>query len=575
MIKDDLRSLFEYAWPYRWPLALAGGLMLVQSAASLAVPWLVGQLTTVLFGPGRAALSLNTMFGVQAALFVGYGSLNMGHGYVLDRVEQQVTSKLRVRVYEHLQSLPLDFYHQRRKGEALDLLTYDVETVGSFVGTTLISMAPLVLTCLGAFVMMMRVVWLLAGLVGLTVPLFFLVLKVNCRQVRPLSAELADARARANATAEENFSLLPIIKAFNRETDASTRYHDQVSHLADLNTRHFLLHSRLAPIMQLVSTAGILIVLWLASQKVITGRLGSAELVSFVMYSLLLTRRMSAFASAYAVLQYARAAMARLLGVLAVVPETQQHSKGTLPRVKGAIEFQQVCFAYAGRPKVFDRLTLTVAPGETVGLTGCNGAGKSTLVNLLMRFSAAQSGKILIDGTDISTVSLASLRTQIGLVPQSVLLFNRSVRDNIAYGRPNATQYGIEEAAHVAGAHDFIIGLPDGYETTIGERGVTLSGGQQQRIALARALLTDPPILILDEATAMFDPAGEDEFVALSEATLTDRTVLLITHRAASLALADRIVLIERGGAREVEPGGRHQYATAAANGRTMTPHRR
>jgi subfamily B ATP-binding cassette protein MsbA len=575
MIKDDLRSLFGYAWPYRWPLALAGGLMLVESAASLAVPWLVGQLTTTLFGTGRAVLSLNAMFGLQAALFAGYGSLSMAHGYLFARVEQQVISQLRVRVYEHLQLLPLDFYHERRKGEALDLLTHDVETVGSFIGTTLMSMAPLGLTCLGAFVMMMRVDWVLAGLVGLTVPVFFLVLQATCRQVRPLSAELADARARVIATAEENLSLLPVIKAFTRETEASTQYHDHVRRLAELNMRYFLVQSRLAPIMQLVSTAGILSVLWLASQKVVAGRLGSAELVSFVMYGLLLTRRMSAFASAYAVLQYARAAMSRLLGVLAVAPEPQGRTKGALSRVRGAIEFQHVSFAYAGRPNVFDQLSLKVAPGETIGITGCNGAGKSTLVNLLMRFSDQQSGTILIDGTDIRTVPLASLRTQIGLVPQSVLLFNRSVRDNIAYGRPNATQRAIEEAARVAGAHDFISGLPDGYETTIGERGVKLSGGQQQRIALARALLKDPPILILDEATAMFDPVGEDAFVALGEATLTDRTVLLITHRAASLALADRIVLIEGGVAREVQSGRQHQYATTGASGRTMTPYRR
>jgi subfamily B ATP-binding cassette protein MsbA len=218
-----------------------------------------------------------------------------------------------------------------------------------------------------------------------------------------------------------------------------------------------------------------------------------------------------------------------------------------LPPVKGDIEFRGVSFGYGGRPPALDKVDLKVAAGETIAIIGTNGAGKSTLGHLLLRLNQPSAGQILIDGIDTAAVSLASLRRQIGVVPQHVLLFNASVRDNIAYGRPDPSLAEIEAAAAAARADAFIARLPRGYDTLIGDRGVRLSGGQRQRLALARALLKDPPILILDEATAMFDPAGEAEFLQACKDVLKRRTVLLITHRPASLAVADRIVRMEQG----------------------------
>ena len=269
--------------------------------------------------------------------------------------------------------------------------------------------------------------------------------------------------------------------------------------------------------------------------------------MSFLLYAALLTRPIAGLADVYGQTQMARGAFARLRAAMEESPEPAAHVGVDLPQLGGEIEFRAVSFAYPGRPLALESVDLHIAAGETVAIVGPNGAGKSTLGHLLMRLHEPGAGQIFLDGIDIAGVSLASLRRQIGVVPQHVLLFNASVRDNIAYGRAEPDQDQIEAAALAARAHEFIVNLPQGYDTLVGDRGVKLSGGQQQRLALARALLKDPPILILDEATAMFDPQAEAEFLQACQEAFKRRTVLLITHRPASLAAADRVVRMEQG----------------------------
>ena len=545
MNTTTLRVLLGYALPYRSGLALCALLMVAESGVALAVPWLGGRvaegmLSHRMLNTGSVLLALLALFAVQALL-------KFGNGYLLSRSEEHIVADLRIRIYDHLQALPLGFYHQRRQGEILALLTHDVEKLSDFISGTLLSVIPLLVTVAGALLFMFHIDPMLSLIAAVLVPVFYLILKVIGRRLRPLASLLQEAHAGAVAIAEENLGMLPAIKTFTREPQESARYRSQIDHILTLSRRQRAIYAGLGPGIQLLAAAGIVLVLWLAGERVSGGTMGPGELVTFLLYTGLLTRPVSALADVYGQTQTARGALERLMQVLTERPEPLSHIGHELRAVRGEIEFRAVNFAYPNRPPALADVNLHIRAGETVAIIGPNGAGKSTLAHLLMRIHEPLSGCIYIDGTDIADVTLHSLRRQIGVVPQHVLLFNGSARDNIAYGHPDPSLQAIEAAARAARAHDFIVDLPQGYDTLIGDRGVRLSGGQQQRLALARALLKDPPILILDEATAMFDPEGEREFLEECREVLEQRTVLLITHRPASLALADRVVELVDG----------------------------
>jgi ATP-binding cassette subfamily B protein len=286
------------------------------------------------------------------------------------------------------------------------------------------------------------------------------------------------------------------------------------------------------------------LLLWLGSTRIASGELAAAELVSLLLYAILLSQPLKGLANVYGQIQVTRGAAERIIEFLNEQPEPDDTDKPALRAVRGDIQFKDVHFHYPDGKPVLAGLNLDIAAGETVAITGVNGAGKTTLVHLLMRMADPDSGQILIDDTDIAQVSIASLRGQIGLVAQHTLLLNGTVAENIGYGRPLVQQTEIEHAARAAHAHDFITKLSNGYDTVIGDQGLRLSGGQRQRVSLARTLLLDPPILILDEAISMLDPAGEEYFIAECQQMLERKTVILITHRSASLALASRVITL-------------------------------
>ena len=472
----------------------------------------------------------------------------------LQKVSGRLVADASTQVYAHLQALPLAWHQARRRGDVLALLTGDVYRLGHYLTDTLLPLLPLLLTFAGAVVMMARLAPPLALAIGLLLPVLFLALRLVGRRLRPLGHASTQAWADQSALAEQNLALLPAIKTFATEGLEQSNFRDKAEAVHATALRQARLQGAVTPVVHVIGAGLVLLVLGLGGQLVLRQGIGIGELVSVFLYGLVLVVPVSQLARVFGDTQAARGTLQRLQDMLAATPEADEGRVDQVPR-HGDIHFDGVHFAYPGRPPLFSGLHLRVHAGETVAITGANGAGKSTLVHLLLRLVEPQAGSIAIGDIDIRDLRLHALRGQVGLVAQQVMLFNASIADNIAYGQPDAVPEAITRAAIAARAHDFIMALPQGYATVVGDQGVALSGGQKQRISLARALLKDPPILLLDEATAMFDPAGEREFIAECHDVLRQRTVVLVTHRPATLALADRVLYLNNGVLRPVADG--------------------
>ena len=546
-------TLLHLVTPRRRTLLLILFLLLSGSAVSLANPWIAGRLTEALLnGPSEGASSLRAILVAWLGLVAIRSLVSFSSQYVISTTGEQMLAGLRSRLYDHLQFLPMRYFHERSPGDTLALLSNEAAVVSRFVTGTLVQLLPLSLTFLGASAIMFVLDAQIALLAALLLPVYFLAMKLIGRRLRPLSSAWMKSYARMFSLVEENIGMLPAIKAFVREKQERGRFEERNLELLSISSRQILINAVLGPAITFLASAGLLLLLWLGITHVETGELGTADLVSLLLYAMLLTQPISGLADEYGQLQHTRGAADRLQGFFAQQAEPAETQQPALPIAHGAIEFDDVTFSYPGRAPVLEHFSLKIAAGETVALTGPNGSGKSTLAYLLMRFDTPSSGRILIDGHDIAQYNLASVRAQIGLVAQQTLLLNGTVRDNLVYGRFDATDGETKRAAFAARATDFIEQLPDTYDTVVGDQGVKLSGGQRQRLSLARTLMKRPPILILDEATAMFDPEGERSFIEECHDLLHQRTVILITHRPASLALAERVLRIP---AKEPVPG--------------------
>lgn len=545
-------GLSEVARPFIYGLVRLSIFNIAAALIALVLPWVGGRLLGQIVGGNTAS---RPDFGWLLLALLAMTAANVAAALVAARVGPEVLTGLRQRLFEKVQTLPISFHDAQAKGDLMALMTYEVMTVAQFLTGTVAATPARILTVVGAVTMMFVINPRLALIVPVLVPAFYLIVKLVGRQLYGLARESQRAEAEIYALSELALELLPATKAFTREKFEADRFRRATAQSAALSLRQGRLRAFIDPAIFFVAAVAVMIIIILAGEGLRDQTLGAGEAFGFLFYAALLTRPVSALAHLYGEYQVARATLPRLRLVLDSPAETVgEPVSGT--RLPAAIKIENLRFAFPGRPPLFDGLNLDIAPGERLALSGPNGSGKSALIHLLLHYYQPDGGRILVDGRDCVAMDLGELRSHFGLVPQVPLLFDGSVRDNIAYGAEDSGDVQVEAAARLAQAHDFIAALPQGYATQIGNRGVRLSGGQRQRIALARALIKNPPVLILDEATSMFDFAGEEAFIADCDLALAGRTVILVTHRPALLKLATRRVemvsgrIVERSGSR-------------------------
>ncbi len=553
-----LARLLPLVAPYRARLAIALVCLIIAAAAGLVFPRVLQYLLDAAFelkdrrALDRIAVALLGIFAVQALM-------NFTQVYLLSATTERVVAQLRRDTFAHLIGLSPAFFTERRTGELTSRLSSDLGVLQSLLSTWVSELSRQTLFLIGGVIMLSITN---AGLTLTTLAVVPLVVGsaiVFGRALRSASTGVQDKVAEAMGTADEAFGAIRTVQGFTREADEVARFGgllDAVVHVAIKRAR---LRATFFGIVGFVAFAAVVAVLWQGGAQVLAGRLTAGALVSFLFYSLTVAAAIGSLASLFGNVQEAIGAAARvfeLLDTAATVVDPPNPVPLSHP-IRGAVVFERVGFAYAADlPLVIDEVSLVMAPGEVVALVGRSGAGKTTLSSLLPRFWDVSDGRITLDGTDIRSLALKELRGAIGIVPQEPVLFSGSIRENIAYARPDASDAEVLAAAKAAHAWEFIERLPAQWATRVGERGVKLSGGQRQRIAIARVFLRNPAVVILDEATSSLDTESERLVEQALEQLLQGRTTLIIAHRLSTVRRADRVIVLDGGAIVET---GRHE----------------
>ncbi len=544
-----LRGLVPFLRPYRALVGLAIVALVLTAAISLVLPLAVRRVVDS-FNDGDAAL-LDQYFG--AALVIA-ALLSLGTGlryYLVTRLGERVVADIRKALFDRVLGMSPAFFERILTGEVLSRITTDTTLILSVIGSSVSVALRNLLILIGGLVLLLLTSAKLTGLVLLVVPAIVVPIVVLGRRLRRLSRENQDWIASSSGSASEALLSVQTVQAFTHEAPTRALFGDVTEKSFDSAKARIWTRAVMTVIVIFLTFAGIVGVLWVGARDVRADVMSVGELIQFVIYAVMVAGSVGALSEIWGELQRAAGATERLVELLNTDDAVQDPAHPVaLPRpVKGEIAFQDVTFRYPARPEAsaLNGVSLHVKPGETVALVGPSGAGKTTILQLLLRFYDPQQGRIMLDGVALSDMARADFRQAIALVPQDPVIFATSARENIRFGRPDATDAEVEAAAKAAAAHDFLTALPKGYDSYLGERGVMLSGGQKQRVAIARAILRDAPILLLDEATSALDAESERAVQAAVERLSEGRTTLVVAHRLATVKRADRIVVFDQG----------------------------
>lgn len=523
-----------------WSLVLAAAAMV----CTVAIPWLTGRAVDRISANDRDGLRTLAILVVVVA--IGRLGLSVARRLVAGKVSLAIEYDLRTLLYAHLQRLELGFFSGQQTGQLMSRATVDLSSVRFFLGYGLVFILQSALTILLGAIAMFVLSPALAALALIPVPFVVVIATRYGRRSRPVLQEVQQRIAEVTADVEENISGVRVVKAFAAEPRQLARFQTNVGRVFDQAMVGTRLRAFYNPFLAFLPNLGLAAILLVGGRQVMNGTLTLGDFTAFYTYLLMMIGPMRMLGVALGLAQRATASGARLFEILDREPSIVSGA-GSLPAGHGRVELRDVTFGYGSGPNALRDVSLTVEPGSTIALVGATGSGKTTLVQLLSRLYDLTSGTVLIDGADVRDVDLVSLRSEIAVVDDDPFLFSDTVAGNIAYARPDASREDIERAAERAQAAGFIAELPEGYDTRVGERGLTLSGGQRQRIAIARALLADPRILILDDATSSVDATTEREIKAALREAMQGRTTFVIAHRLSTIALADDIVVLEKG----------------------------
>jgi len=541
--------LLGYLKPYKGRMGLALLALILSSGFGLAFPLIIVRLLDSVtkakdFGP------LNMLAGALGVIFLLQAAFGFFQSYLLAYIGEHIVYDLRTSLYRHLQQLSLDFYSSRRVGDLVSRLSSDVTQMRSMLTNNLTMLLSQVVSLIGSVAILMTLnasfTLFILGLVPVLIGVAFFFGRI----IRKGSTDIQDQLADSTVVAEEGLQGIRVVKSFGREEYETQRYTNAMEKTFKAALKMAVNNSLFGSVMMFLGFGAIGAIMWYGGRQVILGQLSLAMITGFLIYGITIAANVAGLAGMYSQFSVAIGGVQRVFELLDTQPSVQDAPQAqSIPASEGRITFQDVSFSYDGESAVLHNVSLEVKPGEILALVGPSGAGKSTIFNLIPRFYDPTGGSVQIDGQDLRSITQESLRSQLAIVPQETILFGGTIRENIQYGRLDATEEELIAAAQAANAHDFIMAFPKQYETVVGERGMNLSGGQRQRISIARAILKDPRILLLDEATSSLDNESEELVQDALNRLMHDhnRTTVIIAHRLSTIKVAHRIAVLENG----------------------------